>query len=422
VRSGRPEAARPLLAAAERGSSALLLFAALERRAPAWAAEVLESLGRGEALAVLGRLREHAQALEVGPLLMAIESVAERRALLGRVAAALDTFAHARSPVTLLAGDELLLFFPPDRGALAKRADLEALWPGRELALGARASEAAEPVVAAALWMEPDASGALRWSGTAAFGALALVLGTTLALVLVLALRAVREQAAFLATVTHELKTPLAGIRMFAEILEQGRVDGANQRAEYHRLLAGEAARLSSLIENVLDLGRLERGERAYDQRPLEPHAVVREALELASPLLARDGLELEAVVAKALAPAIADRGAFVQALHNVLDNARKYARAGARVAVTAGPERDAYVVRVRDFGPGVAARERDRVFARFVRGEAQRDGSVPGLGIGLHLARTLLRAQGGELRYEEPADAGGGACFVLSLPLAEAS
>ncbi|HEX6813824.1 MAG TPA: HAMP domain-containing sensor histidine kinase [Planctomycetota bacterium] len=228
---------------------------------------------------------------------------------------------------------------------------------------------------------------------------------------------AVRAQAEFLTTVTHELKTPLASIRLLGEMLAEGRAVG--REAEYYRMLAGEAGRLSVLIENVLDLGRLERGERAYDLRPVDVREVIGETMALFSPVGERDGLRVswsdgfgrDAVVRL-------DRGAFVQALVCVLDNARKYGAGGGNIDVVMRSDGALLKVDVRDRGPGVPEAERERIFERFVRGRAHAHGGTPGVGIGLYLARTIARRLGGDLVCATPADGGPGACFTFTLSM----
>jgi len=229
---------------------------------------------------------------------------------------------------------------------------------------------------------------------------------------------AVRTRAEFLTMVTHELKTPLAAIRLLGEMLVEGRVPAGRER-EYYGLLAGEAARLSMLIENVLDLGRMERGERAYDLRPTDLAEVVRESVALFAPVAQRDGVELALYEGAPRAVAPADRGALLQALLNVLDNARKYAAAGRRIAVTTAARGASFEVALRDFGPGVADDEREAIFDRFRRGARHAHGAVPGVGLGLHLAQQIARRHGGELRCARPAD-GPGAVFTFTLPCAE--
>ena len=222
---------------------------------------------------------------------------------------------------------------------------------------------------------------------------------------------AVAAQAEFLTNVTHELKTPLASIRLLAEMLQEGRAKG--REAEYHAMLGAESARLSTLLENVLDLGRTERGERAFDVRPFDLADAAREAAALLRPLLARDGREV-AVAADAPAAARGDRGAVTQALVALLDNARKYGAGAIEVVASVG---DGLArVEVRDHGDGVPAAERERIFERFVRGTRHQHGGTPGTGIGLYVARAAMRRFGGDLVCAEPA-AGAGARCVLTLP-----
>lgn len=227
---------------------------------------------------------------------------------------------------------------------------------------------------------------------------------------------AARAQAEFSTMVTHELRTPLASIRLLVEMLADGRARG--REAEYHGMLVGETARLSMLIENVLDLGRLERGERAQDPRPVELATVVAETLALFEPLARRDHLRIEWKDEVAVSQrVVADRGGLIQALVCVLDNARKYGASGGSLDVTAAPDGARVVLRVRDRGPGVPPEERERIFDRFVRGAAHAHGSTPGIGIGLYLARAIVRRMGGDLVCEPPADGGPGACFTMTLP-----
>jgi signal transduction histidine kinase len=226
---------------------------------------------------------------------------------------------------------------------------------------------------------------------------------------------AVRAQAEFLTTVTHELKTPLAAIRLLADLLVDGRANG--REPEYYRMLAGEAARLSLLIENVLDLGRFERGERVYELRTHDIGDVVGETLAMFTPVLERDGGAVQWQDQCGAAPVAVDRGALAQALVAVLDNARKYGGVPPRVHVTTRRDGACVLVDVRDHGPGVPAAERERIFARFVRGTAHAHGSTPGVGIGLYLAHAIVHALHGNLTCGEPLDGGAGARFTFSLP-----
>lgn len=228
---------------------------------------------------------------------------------------------------------------------------------------------------------------------------------------------AMRAQTEFLTTVTHELRTPLASIRLLGEMLAEGRAAGREQ--QYYAMLAGEAGRLSMLIENVLDLGRLERGERAHDPRSVDVAAVVQDTITLFAPVAALDAVTV-AWRNDAPVPSLAriDRSAFVQALVCVLDNARKYGARGDTIDVTTTNQERTFVLQVRDHGSGVPVGERERIFERFVRGREHAHGGIPGVGIGLYLARTIVRRMGGDLVCVPPVDGGPGACFTFTLPM----
>ncbi|MFQ5507446.1 MAG: sensor histidine kinase, partial [Planctomycetota bacterium] len=228
---------------------------------------------------------------------------------------------------------------------------------------------------------------------------------------------AARVRSEFLTMVTHELKTPLAGIRLLAEMLEDGHLE-PGQLAGYHTRLSSESRRLGMLIENVLDLGRMERGERGFDFRPLELDGLLREARGLYGPIAERSRLEMS--VSQGAARVIqGDRDALLQSLRNVMDNARKYAACGGRLDLRSAANGERCRILVRDYGPGIRAEERSAVFERFRRGSRHQDGSIPGVGLGLHLARSILRSHGGDLVAQSPADGGPGACFCFTLPAA---
>ncbi|MBL8725719.1 MAG: HAMP domain-containing histidine kinase, partial [Planctomycetes bacterium] len=227
---------------------------------------------------------------------------------------------------------------------------------------------------------------------------------------------ALAAQAEFLTNVTHELKTPLAAIRLLAEMLAEGRAVG--REAEYQAMLVAETARLSALIENVLDLRKAERATAPLARTPVDAAAVVRDTVAMLAPLAEQAGHRLTADLPP-LPAARGDRGVLAQALVAVLDNARKYAPGPVEITAQAKPRQ--IEIAVRDHGQGVPAAERERIFERFVRGSAQQHGSVPGVGVGLHLARTLLRRSGGDLRCAS-AEPGPGAVFLLTLPREDAS
>jgi signal transduction histidine kinase len=226
-----------------------------------------------------------------------------------------------------------------------------------------------------------------------------------------------RTKTTFVANVSHELKTPLTTIRMYAELLSEGRARDETRRAHYLDVIVQESQRLTRLINNVLDFSRLEQGRKTYRPERLDLADEVRRIAEAHSERLLAAGLAVDISNANTPCPALADRDAFEQALLNVLDNATKYAAEGRRLAIQIGCEDGQAVVRVCDWGRGVPASHRSRLFQQFHRVDNTLTARQPGCGLGLSISRRLLRDQGGDLRYETAPE--GGACFVLSLPRA---
>jgi len=239
----------------------------------------------------------------------------------------------------------------------------------------------------------------------------------------------------FVANVSHELKTPLALIRMFGEMLQSGRVTGEAKRQEYLDIIVGESERLSSLIENVLDFARVERGRQAYDFALSSVGDAVLKAVSVYRHRAEREGVDLSADVDPGLPPVHIDERAVQLAVINLIDNALKYAP-GSPILVQAHRENgSAIVVRVIDHGPGVAAEDRERIFERFVRGSARTASAAPGVrgsGIGLALVKHIAESHGGQAWVEgtlpkgpkgaKGPGVGPGASFAISIPMGAAS
>ncbi len=224
-------------------------------------------------------------------------------------------------------------------------------------------------------------------------------------------------KTSFVANVSHELKTPLTTIRLYAELLAQGRVRDEARRADYLVTIGRETQRLARLVGNVLDFSRLEQGKKKYDRAGFDLAAELRRLAATHAPRLAEAGLELRVESPGSLA-ITSDRDAVEQIVLNLLDNACKYAAQGGEVCLSLTPPRAAGAdveLRVADRGPGVPAEQRERVFEKFHRVDDRLTAEKGGAGLGLSIARRLARGLGGELRCG--ARAGGGAEFVLSLP-----
>jgi signal transduction histidine kinase len=227
------------------------------------------------------------------------------------------------------------------------------------------------------------------------------------------------QKTSFVANVSHEFKTPLTTIRLYAELLEQGRVRD-DARAECLKTISSETQRLARLVNNVLDFSRLEQGRKKFDLRPLDLTALLRSLLERFTPRLQDAGMRLEQHLPTAPLLLETDADAVEQIALNLLENACKYAASGGEVTVALTPKNTATTVgadlRIGDRGAGIPASQRERIFEKFYRVDNTLTASSNGAGLGLSIARQLARGLGGDLRCV--ARNGGGCEFVLTLPV----
>jgi signal transduction histidine kinase len=224
------------------------------------------------------------------------------------------------------------------------------------------------------------------------------------------------QKTSFVANVSHEFKTPLTTIRLYSELLEQGRVSEGEKRGEYLRTIGRETQRLARLVNNVLDFSRLEQGQKKYQRESLDLSVALAQLLDAHAPRIKEAGLELKRDLPVEAVSVVTDRDAVEQIVLNLLDNACKYAASGGEAVVVLRPRVGTGAeVHVSDRGPGVPLAHRERIFEKFHRVDETLTAEKGGAGLGLSIARQLARGLGGELRYE--ARAGGGAEFILELP-----
>jgi signal transduction histidine kinase len=227
------------------------------------------------------------------------------------------------------------------------------------------------------------------------------------------------RRANFAAAVTHELKTPLTAIRMYAEMLRDGLVPNDAKRHEYYATITGESERLSRLVDNVLEFSKLAGGRRELAIAVGAVGPVLEEAAAKLAPHAASEGFAISVRVAEDLPAVRFDRDALLQVLFNLVDNAMKYARASElrTIELEARRDGDAVSVAVRDFGPGVSRVHLDRVFEPFYRGESELTRTTRGTGIGLALVKELAERMGAAVSGANAE--GGGFCVRLAFPLA---
>ena len=223
----------------------------------------------------------------------------------------------------------------------------------------------------------------------------------------------------FVSAVSHELKTPLTAIRMYGEMLRDGLVSNEEKRQQYYEVITNESERLTRLVNNVLELSKLERRDRSSNPvaDPLLP--VLEEAREVVTLHAAGEGFAICLDVAADLPDAVYDRDALLQVLFNLIDNAVKYSKSAQtrEILLCARQKDDGVEISVSDRGPGVSEAHLEHVFEPFYRAEAELTRGSQGTGIGLALVRGLIESMGGSVRGENGAD--GGFVVRLTLPLA---
>ena len=228
-----------------------------------------------------------------------------------------------------------------------------------------------------------------------------------------------RQKTSFVSNVSHELKTPLTSIRMYAELLNEGRIKGKDKKKKYLETIVAESQRLTRLVNNVLDFSRLEQGRRKYHLEELELAGYLRELAESHRLRLKETGLALKIQIPEQDMIIHTDRDALEQVMLNLLDNVIKYAAGGGELVIALSEQADGNAISVMDRGPGVLPAHRVSIFEKFHRVDDSLTAQQPGSGLGLSIAKRLMRGLGGDLLYE-PRD-GGGSCFVVVIvPLGE--
>jgi len=233
---------------------------------------------------------------------------------------------------------------------------------------------------------------------------------------LVRELRRTEQQDSFLNAVTHELKTPIASIRLYLETLQARDLSDA-QRREFYQVMLEDTSRLQYTVEQVLRAGVASQRRKLAHRAPVDLGALAVECIET---VRRRHHLPAEAVALSGTVPEAMIVGGDVDelrtAIGNLLDNAVKYSTEGVKITVElAAPSPDTLWVRVRDRGVGIPRRQLRRIFNRFHRFQA-RGLTVKGTGLGLYIVRSIARQHGGRVFAESPGE-GQGATFTLELP-----
>jgi signal transduction histidine kinase len=262
------------------------------------------------------------------------------------------------------------------------------------------------------------------------FGALIAASSLAALIGFIAAYRAFRRQrqlsemkSNFVSSVSHELRAPIASVRLMAENLEGGKIPEPGKQKEYFSFIVQECRRLSSLIENVLDFSRIEQGRKQYELEPANLVALMQTTVKLMEPCATEKGVTLEISNPQPPGSNIelnVDGRAIQQALVNLIDNAIKHSARGQTVTVGIemqnGPSAAILHLFVSDHGPGIPAAEHEKIFERFYRRGSELRRETQGVGIGLSIVKHIAEAHGGRVMVQS--QVGRGSRFTIELPV----
>ncbi|MBN2418164.1 MAG: HAMP domain-containing histidine kinase [Deltaproteobacteria bacterium] len=224
------------------------------------------------------------------------------------------------------------------------------------------------------------------------------------------------QKTSFVSNVSHELKTPLTSIRMFAELLLEERVKDQEKKNKYLGIIVSESRRLTRLVNNVLDFSRLEQGKKKYNFEELDAGIFLKDLMEFHQPRIKDAGMYSILSIPDREILIKTDRDALEQVILNLVDNAIKYANEGKEISISLINDIDNLEIKVEDRGPGVPESHRKKIFEKFHRVDESLTTRIQGSGLGLSIAKRMLEDIGGNLSYT-PGQAGG-SCFTVKVPV----
>lgn len=218
----------------------------------------------------------------------------------------------------------------------------------------------------------------------------------------------------FIAHVSHELKTPLNTLALYAEALQGGQGEDESFRIDAYNVINDEVERLGSLVDNLLSITKIEMGNLKIDKERVRLHDLLRDAFKHVAHSGKDKNLDFQLDVPAELSTVAADKDLLRIAINNIVGNAIKYTPAGGRVALTAEETDSAFEIRVTDTGIGIAPEDSDKIFEKFYRSESDEVRAIAGHGLGLPLAKEIIELHRGQLSVaSEP---GKGSEFLIRL------
>jgi len=221
-----------------------------------------------------------------------------------------------------------------------------------------------------------------------------------------------RLKSEFVSNVSHELRTPLSIIRMFAETIELNRIESDQERTEYCKIIRRESERLAHIIENFLDISRLEAGEREYKFENINLNKIVADILNIYRFHIENRGFILETRLSDQQLMMNGDEESVAEVLINLLDNSMKYSEKEKYILVRTLSDNGRIVLQVEDKGIGIPEEEHDRIFKKFYRIPRAKGVRQKGTGLGLTLVKSIVDAHGGEIEVQSTQK--GGSCFRI--------
>jgi signal transduction histidine kinase len=223
-----------------------------------------------------------------------------------------------------------------------------------------------------------------------------------------------RLKTEFISTVSHELRTPMSSIRGMSEVLQEGRIKDEIKREELVKLMASESSRLSRLLHNILDFGKIEQQAKTYTFQKTEICSLAEEAVKIFKPELEKAGFTIKMILPQDDICLTVDGDAVKEALTNLIDNAIKYSSDKREVEIEITDTEDQMEIQIRDKGIGIPLQDQEKIFEKFYRTPEAIHLKPKGVGLGLKIVKHIMEAHRGEIKVESQPQEGSAFCLIF--------